>query len=103
MVLISSKVQIAPVTQWLEFLAFNQGVVGSNPTGGTMELDKEVTQCPTCGQSVKIFSTDEGTNYYVAVAEQALSEVEYLKAEVKTLQHQLEVADPFGTERHADV
>lgn len=27
----------APVTQRLEFLAFNQGVVGSNPTGGTME------------------------------------------------------------------
>jgi hypothetical protein len=36
---------------------------------GSIRINDEVEQCPTCGQSVRIASTAEGTSYYVGVAE----------------------------------
>jgi transcriptional regulator NrdR family protein len=36
-------------------------------------------RCPTCGQRVSTFTTDEGTSYYLATAEQEASELEFVR------------------------
>jgi hypothetical protein len=64
----------------------------------------EPVYCPTCGQSVRIFTTGEGTSYYVAHAESALSEVEFLRSENRRLRDAITEGmnlpgAPFGVAR----
>jgi hypothetical protein len=35
----------------------------------SLSIGEDIEQCPTCGQSVRIATTAEGTSYYVGVAE----------------------------------
>lgn len=39
--------------------------------------------CPTCGQRAGTFTTDEGTSYFLATAEQEASEAAFLREQLR--------------------
>ena len=43
------------------------------------QVERDSGNCPTCGQRVGTFTTEEGTSYYLATAEQEASELEFVR------------------------
>lgn len=48
-------------------------------------VERDSGNCPTCGQRVGTFTSDEGTSYYLAIAEQEASELAFVREQCNRL------------------
>lgn len=64
-------------------------------SAGIGHLDPEGAgeRCPTCGQRVGTFTSDDGTSYYIALAEQEASELEFVREQRGRFREALKLID----------